>query len=97
MLTLLFVIYYFSKFWVLTYLILSYSVAVFLFLKSSKYYFPNMKHMDNPNFHKDFKGFNRVDGNHVTLGRIFYGVLNYYWIRLVLFAISFIGFYLYYK
>ncbi len=78
----------------MTYLILSYLIAVFLFLKSTKYYFPNLANMNNPNFHKSYEGFNRTDGHHVTFGKILYGVLNYFWLKLLLFSIAVVGFYL---
>lgn len=97
MLTILFVLYYFSRFWALTYFIMSYLVAVFLFVKSTKYYFPDFKNKENPFFHKDYPGFNRTDGHHVTFGRVLYGVLNYFWFKIIGFGLSFFGFYLYYK
>jgi len=95
MLTILFVLYYFSRFWLLTYLILSYFTAWFLFIKSTKFHFPNLKEKDN--FHEEYVGFNRTDGHHLNFLKIFYGVLNYLWIRIFLFALVFLGFYIFFK
>lgn len=96
MLTLIFVFYYFSRFWTMLYLISSFILAVFLYVKSAKYFYPNTKD-EEPNFHKEYIGFNRIDLHHFSFGRILYGVLNYYWIRLVLNCLAFVGFYLYFK
>lgn len=97
MLTFIIVIYLFSKWTCIAYLTISYLLSMYVYVKSTKYFYPDLTDLENPYYHEKYKGFKRSDGHHISLGRILWGVLGYLWIRIILIAIIFVGWYLYFK
>jgi 1-acyl-sn-glycerol-3-phosphate acyltransferase len=95
---LLFVLYYFSKSFIIFYFVLNYFLAAVIYFKASKNYFPHMKFTEdeikkfrekNPDssckkkqyFHEDFYSFSRIEYNSLSFAKIYYGVLNYFWLK----------------
>jgi 1-acyl-sn-glycerol-3-phosphate acyltransferase len=99
MIPLLFILYFFSKYFIMFYFASNFVLSVIIYIKASRNYFPHMKFTeqetkkfkaDNPNadpkkrkqyFHEDFPSFCRIESNSVSLGWIYFGVLNYFWIK----------------
>jgi hypothetical protein len=79
------------------YYILNYLVAVALYFKAAKYYFPHTKPIlgeTKQYFHEDYPSFNRHDYDKISLFKIYLGVVNYFWLKITGCIISFLSIYL---
>jgi 1-acyl-sn-glycerol-3-phosphate acyltransferase len=99
MIPLLFILYFFNKYFIIFYFVLNYLLAVLIFLKATNCYFPHMKftkeetehyqkiHPEkkhkNQYFHEDFESFGRTELSSISFFWIFYGTLNYFWIKAI--------------
>lgn len=95
MIPMLLITYYFSTKVVLFYYLFNYAIALFIYLKATQSYFPNMKisthKIANPEsllekstkqyFHEDYPAFNRVELSSLSFIWIYYGFLNYVWFK----------------
>lgn len=98
MFTVLLILYYLPLNLVLFYFIFNYFVALYTFWNCTKFYFPHMKFRKeeienfeknktsekfmNQYFHENYKSFQRKELSSISLGWIYYGALNYLWIKL---------------
>ena len=98
MIPLLFILYYFSKTFITCYFLINYLIAVVIYFKASKNYFPRMKYtqeekkkFDEQNqdaskhkkqyFHEDYPSFSRIEFNSISFAKIYFGTLNYFWLK----------------
>src|SRR4051794_27750419 len=93
MIPLLYVLFFCGKKFTLSYLIINYIIAMVIYFKATKNYFPRMKadksvegvkFSPNQNFHEDYLAFGRTELNSISFVWIYYGMLNYFWIKTVL-------------
>jgi 1-acyl-sn-glycerol-3-phosphate acyltransferase len=99
MIPVLFTIWYFSKTTVILYFLVNYFLAAFIYHKASKCYFPHMKftekekegwrskHPNEPKsqyYHDQYPAFSRIEHSQLSFGWIYFGVLNYLWIKMSL-------------
>jgi 1-acyl-sn-glycerol-3-phosphate acyltransferase len=98
MLPLLFILYYFPKWFIILYIVLNYAISVIIYFKACTNYFPHMKlkpeeikkfEEEHPGekkkqyFHEDFPSFNRIESASISFFWIYHGILNYFWIKAV--------------
>lgn len=87
----LWILYYCSKPFVLFYFILNYFLAVLIYVKSTKCYFPLMKNISlnkeentkKQYFHEDYPAFNRIELHNINLFSIYYGTINFFWFKAI--------------
>jgi 1-acyl-sn-glycerol-3-phosphate acyltransferase len=99
MLPILFILYYFPKWFIITYIVLNYALSILIYFKACSNYFPHMKlnaaeikkfEEEHPGdkkkqyFHDEFPSFSRVESASISFFWIYYGILNYFWIKATL-------------
>ncbi len=115
----LFILYYFSRTFVIYYLLINYILSIALYTKSLKYYFPFMSFKPteikqfetnraaNPSqyhyttsskkqyFHEYYPAFNRTELYSVSFIRVYWGMINYVWLKFFGSLLSMVMVYLY--
>lgn len=91
MIPLLLIFYLCGKNSILFYLIINYILSVLVFLCTTRSYFPHMKlnketrvsnkEYKSQYYHETYPAFNRIDLSSISLLWIYYGFLNYFWIK----------------
>lgn len=93
----IFNIYYFSKTVVACNLILNFLISVTLYIMCTKYYFPKMQVKKDKEdfktkkqlFQEKYLAFERKDSHLISIGRIFFAMMSYFWIRFFLVVLTF--------
>ena len=93
MLSIFLIYYFFGKTTAIIFVLLSYFMSLFIFTKSMKCYFPKMKSKENQFFHDDYPEFMKFDLHFVSFGRIFFGILSFFWLRLATFSLIIVSLY----
>jgi len=86
MLSIILIYYLLGKTSTLIITVLSFLLSVFLYTKAMKSYYPRMKSKEKQHFHDDFPEFMKYDLHLVSFPRIFFGILTFFWIRIILFT-----------
>ncbi len=77
----LLILYYTGKNFCLFYFSLNFLLALVVYFKATKYYFPRMKDIKEQYFHENYKTFEREELHTISLLKIYHGFLNYFWIK----------------
>ena len=80
----LLILYYTGKTFSLFYFTINFILALGIYSKCTKFYFPDMSDINNQNFHENYKTFERDELHHISLLKIYHGMLNYFWFKAIL-------------
>lgn len=80
----LLVLWYTGKTFSVLYFAFNFLLTLYVYYKSTKFYFPNMKDKKAQYFHENYKVFERNELFMLSLVKIYHGLLNYVWFKFFL-------------
>ena len=79
----LLVLYFTGRTFSLFYFTINFILALGIYSKCTKFYFPDMSDTHNQNFHENYETFERDELHMISLIKIYHGMLNYFWFKLI--------------
>jgi hypothetical protein len=86
----LLILYYTGKTFSLFYFTLNFILALVVYYKATKYYFPDMNNVEDQYFHENYKTFEREELHMISILKIYHGLLNYFWLKAFFAAFFFV-------
>ena len=94
-----YILYIHSKTFIMVFYFINFIIASVVYYKATKNYFPRMRYSDEEKkkfqeingdgkkkqyFHEDYPSFNRIELSNLSFGKIYFGFLNYFWLKAIL-------------